>query len=95
MNSDSSTPTSDHVDIGGYLTGELDREQAQRVEEHLAGCAECRAEVESLREWQAALGAVPEAMLLDGPRRVATCCCNAPFGRSAASRPPAGSAVGS
>ncbi|MEV4199612.1 anti-sigma factor [Micromonospora globbae] len=67
MNSDSSTPTSDHVDIGGYLTGELDREQAQRVEEHLAGCAECRAEVESLREWQTALGAVPEAMLLDGP----------------------------
>ncbi|WP_433129562.1 anti-sigma factor family protein [Micromonospora sp. CA-240977] len=67
MKSDSSTPASDHVDIGGYLMGELDQEQVQQVEEHLAGCAECRAEVESLQGWKAALEAVPEAMLLDGP----------------------------
>ncbi|MFC0507068.1 anti-sigma factor [Micromonospora costi] len=67
MKSDSSMPASDHVDIGGYLMGELDQEQIRQVEDHLAGCAECRAEVESLQEWKTALEAVPEAMLLDGP----------------------------
>ncbi|MBY8874516.1 zf-HC2 domain-containing protein [Micromonospora sp. PLK6-60] len=67
MKSDSLTPAGDHVDIGGYLMGELDQEQLRQVEEHLAACAECRTEVESLREWQHALEAVPEAMLLDGP----------------------------
>ncbi len=56
-----------HVDVAGYLTKSLDTEQVRQVEEHLAGCAECRAEVESLREWTMALEAVPEAMLLDGP----------------------------
>jgi anti-sigma factor RsiW len=57
----------DHVDLAGYLTKSLDAEQVRLVEEHLAGCAECRAEVDSLREWTMALEAVPEAMLLDGP----------------------------
>jgi predicted anti-sigma-YlaC factor YlaD len=56
-----------HVDLAGYLTKSLDAEQVRLVEEHLAGCAECRGEVESLREWTMALEAVPEAMLLDGP----------------------------
>ncbi|AGZ38763.1 anti-sigma factor family protein [Actinoplanes friuliensis] len=56
-----------HVDLAGYLTKSLDAEQIRQVEEHLAGCAECRAEVESLQEWTMALEAVPEAMLLDGP----------------------------
>ncbi|MGW4464944.1 anti-sigma factor family protein [Micromonospora sp. NPDC004704] len=64
---DSLHPADDHVDIGGYLTESLEPEQVREVEEHLAGCAECRAEVESLREWEKALGAVPDAMLLDGP----------------------------
>ncbi|MFY1671595.1 anti-sigma factor family protein [Plantactinospora sp. WMMB334] len=67
MNSDSSTPAGDHVDIGGYLMGELDQERLEQVEQHLADCAECRTEVESLEEWKNALEAVPEAMLLDGP----------------------------
>jgi hypothetical protein len=65
--SDSLNPTGDHADIAGYLMDTLTPEQKQQVEEHLAGCAECRAEVDSLREWTAALEAVPEAMLLDGP----------------------------
>ncbi|MEV8504222.1 zf-HC2 domain-containing protein [Actinoplanes sp. NPDC051475] len=56
-----------HVDLAGYLTKSLDADQIREVEEHLAGCDECRAEVESLREWTMALEAVPEAMLLDGP----------------------------
>jgi anti-sigma factor RsiW len=63
MKSDSSLPAGDHMDIGGYLTGELDQEQLRQAQEHLAGCAECRAEVESLQEWENALKAVPEAML--------------------------------
>ncbi|MEH0927168.1 anti-sigma factor [Micromonospora sp. CPCC 205558] len=67
MKSDSLMPAGDHVDIGGYLTGELDQEQLRQAQEHLAGCAECRSEVESLKGWKDALEAVPEAMLLDGP----------------------------
>ncbi|MFI5494441.1 anti-sigma factor family protein [Actinoplanes sp. NPDC051859] len=57
----------EHVDLTGYLTKSLDAEQNRAVEEHLTECDECRAEVESLREWTMALEAVPEAMLLDGP----------------------------
>ncbi|OJF12574.1 anti-sigma factor family protein [Couchioplanes caeruleus] len=56
-----------HVDLAGYLTKSLDADQIREVDEHLAECDECRAEVESLREWTMALEAVPEAMLLDGP----------------------------
>jgi hypothetical protein len=57
----------EHVDIAGFLFDELSPEQRREVEEHLSGCAECRAEVHSLRDWQAALEAVPETMLLEGP----------------------------
>ncbi|WP_067494816.1 anti-sigma factor [Actinoplanes sp. TFC3] len=56
-----------HVDVAGYLTKSLDAEQNRAVEEHIAGCDDCRGEVESLQEWTMALEAVPEAMLLDGP----------------------------
>ncbi|MBM2616630.1 zf-HC2 domain-containing protein [Actinoplanes sp. LDG1-06] len=59
--------TGGHVDIAGYLIDELTPEQRAGVEEHLAGCAECRSEAESLREWTEALRAVPEEMLLEGP----------------------------
>ncbi|MEV6600258.1 zf-HC2 domain-containing protein [Actinoplanes sp. NPDC051346] len=59
--------TNHHVDLAGYLTKSLDADQIREVDEHLADCDECRAEVESLREWTMALEAVPEAMLLDGP----------------------------
>jgi len=59
--------TTNHVDLAGYLTKSLDAEQMREVEQHLAGCDECRAEAESLQEWTMALEAVPEAMLLDGP----------------------------
>ncbi|MEU8820706.1 zf-HC2 domain-containing protein [Actinoplanes sp. NPDC048796] len=60
-------PTNDHVDLAGYLMEMLTPEQKAAADEHLAACAECRAEIESLREWSAQLGEVPEAMLLDGP----------------------------
>jgi hypothetical protein len=64
---DSANPTSDHVDVAGYLMDTLSPEQKRQVEEHLAGCAECRGEIESLKEWTTALEAVPSAMLLEGP----------------------------
>ncbi|MGC4855690.1 zf-HC2 domain-containing protein [Micromonospora sp. DT4] len=67
MTSDSSSPRADHFDIGGYLLGALDEEATYRAEEHLAGCAQCRAEIESLRTWAGALENVPDVMLLDGP----------------------------
>ncbi|MEV4348569.1 zf-HC2 domain-containing protein [Actinoplanes sp. NPDC049596] len=60
-------PSGEHVDLAGYLVETLSPEQRREVEEHLAGCAQCRDEVESLRSWQAALGAVPEEMLMEGP----------------------------
>jgi len=60
-------PTNEHVDIAGYLMEMLTPEQKQQADEHLAGCDECRGEVDSMREWADALRAVPEEMLLDGP----------------------------
>lgn len=60
--------TSSHrMDIDGYLAGELSPERARAVEEHLADCAGCREEVETLREIQDALGGIPPEALLDGP----------------------------
>jgi hypothetical protein len=64
---DNASPTSGHADIAGYLMETLTADEKRQVDEHLAGCAECRGEVESLREWTTALSAVPEEMLLDGP----------------------------
>ncbi|MBB4691422.1 anti-sigma factor family protein [Paractinoplanes abujensis] len=59
--------TGDHVDLAGYLVGELTPGQRAEADRHLAGCAECRAEVESLGEWTSRLRAVPAEMLLEGP----------------------------
>jgi Putative zinc-finger len=64
---DSTNSTSGHADIAGYLLETLSPEERRQAEEHFAGCAECRSEVESLQEWAAALRDIPEAMLLDGP----------------------------
>jgi anti-sigma factor RsiW len=63
-----STPeTNDHVDMAGYVMDMLTPEDKQRADAHLAVCAACREEIDSLQEWSAALDEVPEAMLLDGP----------------------------
>ncbi|MET0419442.1 MAG: zf-HC2 domain-containing protein [Actinoplanes sp.] len=63
-----STPeTGGHVDMAGYVMEMLTPEEKQRADEHLAGCDECRGEIDSLREWSAKLAEVPEPMLLDGP----------------------------
>ena len=67
MSTPESAPINGHVDMAGYLMDMLSPEDKQRADEHMAGCDECRGEIESLREWSAQLGEVPEAMLLDGP----------------------------
>jgi anti-sigma factor RsiW len=60
-------PTNDHVDLAAYIMDMLSPEEKAAADEHLAACAECREEIESLREWSAQLGEIPDAMLLDGP----------------------------
>jgi anti-sigma-K factor RskA len=57
----------DHVDIPGYVLDALPAAERAEAEHHLADCPECRAEVDSLGEWGAALSDVPAEMLLDGP----------------------------
>lgn len=60
--------TSDsHVDIAGYIAGDLTAAEREVVEAHLVTCAECREEVESLQEMRDFLGALPPEALLDGP----------------------------
>ncbi|MEV7612633.1 zf-HC2 domain-containing protein [Streptomyces sp. NPDC089799] len=53
--------------LGPYVLGVLDEDEARRVEEHVKGCEECRREVATLREMEAALGEVPPEAFLDGP----------------------------
>ncbi|GID32256.1 zf-HC2 domain-containing protein [Paractinoplanes brasiliensis] len=57
----------DHADVAGLLLRTLDDEDRTPAEEHLAGCEQCREEIDSLRTWSDALAAVPEPMRLDGP----------------------------
>ena len=64
---ESANPTNDHVDMAGYLLEMFSPQERRRADEHLAGCAACRAEIESLGEWSQALRELPDAMLLDGP----------------------------
>jgi anti-sigma-K factor RskA len=45
-----------HALSGAYAVDALDEAERARFEEHLRSCAECRAEVDSLRETAAALG---------------------------------------
>ncbi|MBU8869112.1 anti-sigma factor family protein [Paenarthrobacter aromaticivorans] len=48
-----------HQLLGAYLLGGLDSEEARTFEEHLAGCAACRRELEELESLPALLDAVP------------------------------------
>src|SRR5919199_1642583 len=46
-------------ELSAYLDGELAPAARQAVDEHLAACAECRAELESLRQTRDLLRALP------------------------------------
>ncbi|WP_422934299.1 anti-sigma factor family protein [Sinomonas sp. P47F7] len=49
------------LSLGAYLLGGLDADEARAVEEHLAACPECRAEIEELEVLPAMLDVVPAA----------------------------------
>ncbi|GLZ38685.1 zf-HC2 domain-containing protein [Actinokineospora sp. NBRC 105648] len=53
--------------LGAYALGVLDTDERQAVEEHLAGCGECRAELAALEEVRDMAGDLPEEALLHGP----------------------------
>jgi hypothetical protein len=57
----------DRTQLGAYALGALEPSEAQEVDEHLATCAECRAELAELEEMKEFLGEVPPEAFLDGP----------------------------
>ncbi|TDD57852.1 anti-sigma factor [Kribbella antibiotica] len=57
----------DHSQLGAYALGALDPAESREVDEHLATCAECRAELAELEEMKEFLGEVPPEAFLDGP----------------------------
>ena len=52
--------------VDGYVAGSLPRGDRDAVERHLAGCAECRADVEAARALAGPLAALPRT--IDPPR---------------------------
>jgi hypothetical protein len=54
-------------DLGAYALGGLEAAEVAAVDEHVAGCARCRAELAELREVADRLGEVPPEFFLDGP----------------------------
>lgn len=57
----------DRTQLGAYALGALEPDEAREVDEHLATCAECRAELAELEEMKEFLGEVPPEAFLDGP----------------------------
>ncbi|MCE5307051.1 MAG: zf-HC2 domain-containing protein [Acidobacteriales bacterium] len=55
-------------DLNAYYFGELPADERRGVEEHVAACAACRAELERLRVTQTALASIPDEEI---PQRVA------------------------
>jgi anti-sigma-K factor RskA len=57
----------DHSQLGAYVLGALEADEVREVDEHLAGCADCQAELVELEEMKEFLGEVPPEAFLDGP----------------------------
>jgi hypothetical protein len=57
----------DQTLLGAYVLGALDPYEARVVESHLAGCAECRWELNELAAVRNVLKDVPPEAFLDGP----------------------------
>jgi anti-sigma factor RsiW len=53
--------------LGAYVLGALDDDETHQIDDHLLGCADCRATVATLAEIRAALADTPPESLLDGP----------------------------
>jgi anti-sigma factor RsiW len=56
-----------HIDVDAYVSGDLGPEELAAARRHLAGCAACAEDADSVSEVTAMLGRVPEEFLLDGP----------------------------
>lgn len=57
----------DRTQLGAYALGALEPAEVAAVDEHLATCAECRAELVELNEMKDFLGEVPPEAFLEGP----------------------------
>jgi hypothetical protein len=57
----------DRTQLGAYALGALEPGEVEAVDEHLATCAECRAELAELNEMKDFLGEVPPEAFLEGP----------------------------
>jgi anti-sigma factor RsiW len=57
----------DRTQLGAYALGALEPGEVAEVDEHLATCAECRAELAELEEMKDFLGEVPPEAFLEGP----------------------------
>ena len=55
----------DFASLNDYVDGTLDGADMSRIDKHLSGCAECSAELASLRALVAATGALPTSVLPD------------------------------
>jgi anti-sigma factor RsiW len=53
--------------LGAYALGSLEEPEAGVVAEHLAHCADCRAQLDELTELRELLGEIPPEAFLDGP----------------------------
>ncbi|HVW43780.1 MAG TPA: zf-HC2 domain-containing protein [Amycolatopsis sp.] len=53
--------------LGAYVLGALDRQEMRAMEQHLASCRRCQAELAELRMARAALDDLPPEALMDGP----------------------------
>ena len=57
----------DQSHLGPYVLGVLGPDETRVIEQHLAGCADCRGVVAELQETKDLLGEVPPEAFLDGP----------------------------
>ena len=54
-------------DLGAYVLGALDESETRDLTEHLAGCADCRRQLDELTALRDTLGELPPEAFLEGP----------------------------
>ncbi|TNC27678.1 anti-sigma factor [Amycolatopsis alkalitolerans] len=58
---------SEEQQLGAYVLGAVDRRERRAMEQHLASCRRCQAELAELRMARAALDVLPPEAMLEGP----------------------------
>ncbi|HVV10035.1 zf-HC2 domain-containing protein [Amycolatopsis sp.] len=61
------TAPHDSGSLGAYVLGALDRQEMRAMEQHLASCRRCQAELAELRMTRAALDELPPEAMVEGP----------------------------